>query len=135
MPYIQSTKRINPLDLNKNVTVGVAFPLDDVNLFQGTQTVKEQIKSNLINVLLTEKGERAYEPNFGVGLKSYLFESNIDTNQLEEEINNQIDIYIPEISIESVRVDFSPDEHIFYIKLVYNFNLDGTSDSIQLNFK
>ena len=60
MPYIQSTKRINPLDLNKNVTVGVAFPLDDVNLFQGTQTVKEQIKSNLINVLLTDKGEQGW---------------------------------------------------------------------------
>ena len=116
MPYIQSTKRINPLDLNKNVKIGVAFPLDDVNLFEGTQTVKEQIKSNLINVLLTEKGERPYEPNFGVGLKSYLFESNIDTSLLEEAINNQIDIYIPEISIQNVQVDFSPDEHIFYIK-------------------
>ena len=65
---------------------------------------------------------------------SDLFESNIDTNQLEEEINNQIDIYIPEISIESVRVDFSPDEHILYLKIIYRFLLDGSNDSIQLNF-
>ena len=29
MPIIQSIRRINPLDLNKNVKIGVAFPLDE----------------------------------------------------------------------------------------------------------
>ena len=49
MALRQSITRINPLDLNKNVTIGVAFPIDEVNLFNGTQTMKEQVKSNLIN--------------------------------------------------------------------------------------
>ena len=71
MPIIQSIRRISPLDSNKNVRVGVAFPLNDDNIFNGTQTVKEQVKSNLVNVLLTERGERINEPNFGVGLKKY----------------------------------------------------------------
>ena len=79
MPIIQSIRRVSPLDVNKNVRVGVAFPLDEVNLFNGTQTVKEQVKSNLVNVLLTERGERINEPNFGVGLKKILFETNVDT--------------------------------------------------------
>ena len=74
MPLIQSSRNISPLDIDKNVTIGVAFPLDDTNMFKGTRTVKEQVKSNLLNVLLTEKGERVNEPNFGVGLKYYLFE-------------------------------------------------------------
>ena len=72
MPIIQGIKRINPLDINKNVSIGVAFPLDETNLFKSTQTEKEQIKSNLINVLLTEQGERVNLPNFGVGLKNLL---------------------------------------------------------------
>ena len=55
MAYISQNKRINPLDTNRNVTIGVAFPLDEVNMFKGTQTIKEQVKSNLINLLLTEK--------------------------------------------------------------------------------
>ena len=87
MPIIQSIRRVSPLDVNKNVRVGVAFPLDEVNLFNGTQTVKEQVKSNLINVLLTEAGERVNEPNFGVGLKNLLFESNVNVEQLKENIN------------------------------------------------
>ena len=49
MPIIQGKRRINPLDSNKNVRIGVAFPLDESNLFNGTQTFKEQVKHNLIN--------------------------------------------------------------------------------------
>ena len=73
MAYINGNRRISPLNINKNVTIGIAFPLDEVNIFKGTQTVKEQVKTNLINLLLTEPGERLYTPNYGVGLKGLLF--------------------------------------------------------------
>ena len=134
MALRQSITRINPLDLNKNVTIGVAFPIDEVNLFNGTQTMKEQVKSNLINLLLTDPGERVFEPNFGVGLKKFLFEPHMNTINLEEVIQEQVNIYIPEIQIEGVRANFSPDEHILYLKIIYRFLLDGSNDSIQLNF-
>ena len=134
MPIIQSIRRISPLDVNKNVRVGVAFPLDDVNLFDGTQTIKEQVKSNLINVLLTEPGERINIPNFGVGLKNLLFESNVNVAELNEKINQQINVYVPEITLLDTVVDTIPDEYKLFIKIVYVFNLDNTSDSIQLNF-
>ena len=134
MPIIQSIRRISPLEVNKNVRVGVAFPLDEVNLFDGTQTIKEQVKSNLINVLLTEAGERINEPNFGVGLKNLLFESNVNTEELNEKINQQINVYVPEITLLDTIVDTIPDEYKLFIKIVYVFNLDNTSDSIQLNF-
>jgi phage baseplate assembly protein W len=134
MPLIQGVRRINPLDSNKNVRIGVAFPLDEVNIFKGTQTVKEQIKSNLINLLLTEAGERVNEPNFGVGLKKLLFEQGINTEELNERINNQIVFYIPEISLIDTSVKFEDDEHKLFITITYRFNLDGTNDAIQLNF-
>ena len=134
MPLIQGVRRINPLDSNKNVRIGVAFPLDEVNIFKGTQTVKEQVKSNLINLLLTEAGERINEPNFGVGLKKLLFEQDIDTDELNERINNQIVFYIPEISLIDTSVKFENDEHKLFITISYRFNLDGTNDAIQLNF-
>ena len=40
MPIVQGIKRINPLDINKNVRIGVAFPLDEVNMFRGTVTTR-----------------------------------------------------------------------------------------------
>jgi hypothetical protein len=134
MAYINGNRRINPLDINKNVTIGVAFPLDSVNMFNGTQSVKEQIKTNLINLLLTEPGERLYIPNYGVGLKGLLFEPNIDQENLNSRINQQINFYIPEISLIESKVNFIKDEHKLYINISYRSNLDGSNDAIQLNF-
>jgi|TARA_B110000285_G_C14513812_1_gene333509 phage baseplate assembly protein W len=134
MAYVNGNRRISPLDINKNVTIGVAFPLDDVNMFKGTQTLKEQVKSNLINLLLTEPGERVNEPNFGVGLKNLLFEQNPDVEVLKEKINTQIEFYIPLITLSDVDANFLEDEHKLFIVISYSFNLDGSSDAIQLNF-
>jgi len=134
MAYVNGNRRISPLDINKNVTIGVAFPLDNVNMFKGTQTLKEQVKSNLINLLLTEPGERVNEPNFGVGLKNLLFEPNLDVEILKEKINTQIEFYIPTISLSSVDVNSIEDEYKLFIVISYSFNLDGSSDTIQLNF-
>ena len=64
MPLIQNVKRINPLDLNKNIKIGIPFPLTGDNvLFNSTVSTKEQVKSNLINLLLTKQGERIGEVN------------------------------------------------------------------------
>ena len=134
MAYINGNRRISPLDINKNVTIGVAFPLNDVNMFKGTQTVKEQVKSNLINLLLTESGERINEPNFGVGLKQMLFEQNPNIELLKTKINNQIKFYIPSISLLDVKANFSEDQYKLNIIISYIFNLDGSTDAIQLNF-
>ena len=134
MPTIDNYIRINPLDLNKNVAIGVAFPFNAEGVFNQTFTQKEQVKSNLINVLLTERGERVNLPDFGVGLKNLLFETQIDTNVLESRIDAQVQKYIPEITLISAEVDFSPDEHILYIKITYEYNPSSETDAIQLNF-
>ena len=133
MPIIQGIRK-HPLDSNKNVRIGVAFPLDEVNLFSGTETFKDQVKHNLINVLLTERGERLYEPHFGVGLRNLIFEPNIDTNALNDAINQQINLYIPQIELIDTNVEFQSNEHKLFITISYRFLLDGTDDAIQLNF-
>ncbi len=135
MAYINGNRKINPLDINKNITIGVAFPLNDVNMFKGTQTVKEQVKSNLINLLLTEQGERVNEPDFGVGLKKLLFEQNINKEELEEKINFQINFYIPEINLMSVEVGSIDNENKVYLTISYRFNLDGTTDALTTTFQ
>tara|TARA_A100001201_G_scaffold73_1_gene250 strand:+ start:5541 stop:5951 length:411 start_codon:yes stop_codon:yes gene_type:complete len=135
MPIIQGIRRRNPLDLNKNVKIGVAFPLNDINLFNGTDTFKEQVKSNLINLLLTKKGERHMLPTFGVGLQDLLFENNIDLDLLKESINNQINIFIPEITLMNLETNYD-GEHTVFLKITYRLNTDpqGETDAIQLNF-
>jgi len=134
MPIIQSTKRISPLDLNKNVKIGVAFPLDETNMFNGTENVKDQIKSNLINLLLTYPGERVNLPLYGVGVKSLLFEQNINLDVLKSQTQKQINRYIPNVLIDNIQAGTSENGHTIFLSLTYSYILDNTTDTIQLNF-
>ncbi len=125
--------KIHPDDLNKNTTIGVAFPLMEGGIFKGTQTFKEQVKSNIIHVIMTAKGELINKPNFGVGLKNLLFEQNIDTEGLEQQIKTQFDLYIPEISLSGVEAEFIESEYLLYVKIAYRIKYNGESDAVQLN--
>ena len=135
MPTIDNYVRINPLDLNKNVAIGVAFPFNADGVFIQTFTQKEQVKSNLINVLLTEPGERINEPNFGVGLKKILFEQNINKEELEEKISFQINFYIPEITLISADAGSIDKENKVYITIAYRFKTDGSTDALTKTFQ
>ena len=134
MPIINSARRINPLDINKNVKIGVAFPLDEENMFSGTETVAEQTKANLLNLLLTYPGERINLPNYGIGLKNLLFQQNIDLESLKETIDTQINNYISNIQLKDIRLEESTDKHTLLISLTYIYILDNTNQTIQLNF-
>ena len=134
MPLIQNTKRINPLDLNNNVRIGVAFPLNDINMAVGTQTTREQLKTNLLNILLTVPGERINNPNYGIGLKNQVFENNIDPVTLQENINGQLAFWLPEVIITEVTVQQNIDQYRVSIKLNYSISLDESEDSIQINY-
>ena len=135
MAIVRSVRRINPLDANKNVaTIGVALPLDSTNLFQGTPTTREQVKTNLLNLILTEKGERLMHPNYGLGVKNLLFEQGIDTEQLKENIHAQIMFYIPEIELQDTEISTSEDQHTIQIKITYNIKDSANlPDAIQIN--
>ena len=134
MPEVGEVININPINLQTDVAVGVTLPFDGNAVFNSSYTTQRQVKSNLINVLLTEPGERVYEPTYGVGIKQMLFEQSPNENNLNEKINQQVNIHIPEITIVDTKVNFNEDEHILYVALTYMFNLDNAKDSIQLNF-
>tara|TARA_B100000287_G_scaffold217530_1_gene205181 strand:- start:15 stop:422 length:408 start_codon:yes stop_codon:yes gene_type:complete len=135
MAFIKEIKRINPLDSNKNATIGVGFPINEKNLFQGTKTISEQNKANLINLLLTQPGERINLPDYGVGIKSYLFEPNINIEVLKGRIVNKIQRYIPNISLTEIKINKSDDERTIFMTVVYKNLLNNMQDSIQLNFR
>ena len=133
MPTFNNPVNINPLDLNKNAAIGVAFPFNAPGVFKQTYTYNEQIKSNLINLLVTKKGERINEPNFGVGIQNLLFEPNIDVDALKTEINNQINIFIPDVDLFGVEASPIDEKHRLHIKITYRFKYSDKLDAIALN--
>ena len=134
MPLVQSTRRVDPLDINKRVTIGVAFPLNEDNLTLGTLTTTEQLKANFLNLLLTVPGERINHPNYGIGLKGLLFENSLDEITLVESINNQVNFWMPEITVTDIVIDRDVDKYKISMQITYQILLNEEPDSIQINF-
>lgn len=77
-----------------------------------TQTGINQIKSDLLVLLLTEPGERVMLPSFGTPLKKFMFEPN-DPSLIEsvrETIINSIRNWEPRIRVTDIQVTNSRDE-------------------------
>ena len=123
--------RINPIDEQSNVAIGVTLPFNNEGVFYSSYTTKEQVKSNLINVLLTDPGERLFKPNFGVGVRSLLFEQGINLEEIKSRITSQINLYIPEINL--TRILANQNNHTLTIKLFYQVIANSETDSVQLN--
>jgi phage baseplate assembly protein W len=94
----------------------ITFPfLDDTitnSFISMNQVSKDSYSSNLLLLLLTQKNERYYEPDYGTNLLKYIFEpnDNISATQVEEEIRDTVALYIPEVKITSVTFNWNNDE-------------------------
>ena len=134
MPLTTSLTKQNTLDINKDITIGVALPLDETNMFKGTETTSEQSKTNLLSLLLTYPGERINLPNYGIGLKQLVFETKIDLPSLKDKIENQVEFYLPNLKIREVTTTRSEDEHTIFISITYSVRSTGETDTIQINY-
>ena len=71
-------------------SIGVAIPLlkSSNDGFQMLKTIQATVKQNLKMIILTNPGERIMDPDFGVGIKTYLF-SNFNEG-IQSEIYDKI---------------------------------------------
>ena len=74
----------HPLDINQRVGVGVSIPFNGPAVFNTTYTTSEQIKSNIINYILTNNNERIFNPDFGANLRAQLFENVTPIEELSQ---------------------------------------------------
>jgi phage baseplate assembly protein W len=135
MPIPQTT-RVNPLDLQGNIAIGVSLPFSGPVAFNSTYSTSDQIKSNLINLLLTNKGERVMNPDFGADLKKVLFEGIVEDTAItiKNLIYTNVGIYIPEITVNDVRITTDKDNHTISVTIVYTLNISGTSSQVTVQF-
>ena len=103
-----------------------------------TKTIRQNIKQNFKNLFLTVPGERVMIPDFGVGLRRFLFENNSFELQgnISDRINKQVELYMPFLSIDEVQFLEETDNinenigNVLSIKVFYSIPSRGTSDVI-----
>tara|TARA_B100001094_G_scaffold3269_1_gene2927 strand:+ start:70 stop:483 length:414 start_codon:yes stop_codon:yes gene_type:complete len=130
---------VREIDRNDNVYIGLEFPLDHnlTGFFRQSKTIPQQVKSNIKNLLLTSKGERVFQPDFGCDLRDLLFEQiNSETlDGVDNSIRIALDTWLPYVNINDliiVQDESNPNE--ITITLEYSTTLQPDAlDNITFN--
>ena len=115
--------------------------LDNADGYTLIKTHKEMIKQNLKMLLLTVPGERMMEPEFGVGIYTYVFEQNtvLTQGEIQARISEQLSLYMPYVEIVDLvfnNTETNPelDENYLKIRLEYFVKPLEELDAIDLDF-
>jgi phage baseplate assembly protein W len=124
-----------PIDTKARVAVGVSIPFNAPGVFNSTYQTSDQIKSNLINYFMTNRGERYMNPNFGANLRATVFEQITENNidNLKDLISQDMSSYFPSVTVDSLDVYGTEDLNTLQIILTYSIINFGIQDTLQLN--
>ena len=115
---------------------GVALPLErnSDDGYMMIRNIRKLIKQNLKMLILTNPGERIMVPEFGVGIKRYLFENYGQGTEgaINKKIREQVQIYLPVVSI--VQISFGTadrDNNRLGVSIAYAIPEIGAKDLLE----
>ncbi len=88
-------------------TYGINFPFQDSKegkYLSLSQTADEEIRTDLLHLILTRKGSRYYLPDFGTRIYEFIFEPMDGTTfqAIKEDIKLSVEKYIPNLTINEI---------------------------------
>jgi len=91
--------------------VGWAFPVRPVGGRIAFARYEQDIEQAMGIILLTERPERPMLPDFGAGLRRFVFEPNSPATHraIEQEVRRALVDWEPRINVEAVEVSADPD--------------------------
>ena len=115
--------------------VGLQLPIG-VGLGSLNFTTAKQIHTNLKNLILTIKGERVMQPDFGSDLYRLLFEPIVDEEFFQERVNNTIieavNRFMPFVTINATIVTFNQDDNIAFVTVNYSVQGFVSEEDLEL---
>ena len=127
--------KYNPLDSEPDVAIGLSLPINIMGgKFKSTYTTTDQARTNFKNLLLTIKGERVFQPDFGTNLYKLLFEPNTESlrDNIKEEIKSSVSKWTPYVNLETINV--SGQDNTVRVKIDYTVSPSNFGSSITLEF-
>ena len=104
---------------------------DGFTMIRDFQTL---VRQNFKMLILTSPGERVMEPEFGVGIRNFLFENfnNSIFVDIDTAIREQASIFLPVVNVLEVNFDTSePDNNVLGITILYNLPDVGITDLLE----
>jgi phage baseplate assembly protein W len=129
---IRKAYPVVPQDIGQPRGIGISVLYNNgTNVFNTTTTTKEQVKSNLINFILTDKGERFFNPTFGGDIRASLFQPDSDFDSIASKLESEIYAYVPNININSINLNKQSDLNT--VNIVINYSIYNQEDTLVVN--
>lgn len=117
--------------------IGITLPIrrGNTGMFAQSTTLVEQARSNLRNLLLTVKGERPMQPDFGCDLSRLVFDPMDSTisDRARATITDAVDRWLPYIEIQDVEVNEANASNQLRVSFTYRFRSNpNVYDSIEV---
>jgi phage baseplate assembly protein W len=114
------------------ITYGINFPFRDSrkgDYLQLTELESQEIKADLIHLLLTRKGTRYYLPEFGTRLYEFLFEpfDGLTFNAIESDIRDAVSQFMPNLLLNNITI--TPADPQEEVDIATGQNVVGSSES------
>lgn len=113
---------------------GIKYPFseesDNLTFFDMNETVDEGVRSKILHIIFTPKGQRLRQPEFGTDLIKYIFEPNDPEtwDSIKEEIRRQISRYLNNVTFNNINIIRDEDnEHEIYVEVDYSVHNNGVS--------
>ena len=116
-------------------SISVRLPLNRSTSdgFEMLKTIKAAVKQNFQMLVMTNPGERVMDPNYGVGINQYLFLNFTEDaeQKIRSKLREQINIYMPMISLVAVHFQTAPDYNRMEVSIAYSVPDLGTTDLLE----
>lgn len=116
--------------------LNIKFPLETSpkgDFLNDDRSTAEAIRSNLILLLLSDKGERFYFPSWGANLRRHIFEPSdgVTMDEIRQTINDSVRKFLPDVTITDLEiVDASNFGEAKDVKITYSATL---GDGLRIN--
>jgi phage baseplate assembly protein W len=123
---------------------GITYPFSDDSdlntLCDMNETRLESIKSMVLHIIFTSKGQRIRQPEFGTDLIKYIFEPDggITLGNVKDEIRRQISFYLPEVSFNNIKINNGSEigqDNTIFVEVDYSVKSNGSVSNHNVTVK
>tara|TARA_R110000744_G_scaffold350497_1_gene456192 strand:+ start:125 stop:658 length:534 start_codon:yes stop_codon:yes gene_type:complete len=139
--------KYQPINETPDVAIGIPLPFNMASkarpdtadyaagstsgnsVFGLVYTTQDQVVSNFKNLLLTQKGERYMQPNFGTDIYKTLFENNVQDmrSAVKRTLTKDINFWLPNIIINDIKLTPNVDRHEISISVQFQVSNIGAN--------
>jgi len=124
-------------DKDTRVSVGLEMPLgrqpgSGDGYFTSTKTTIDAVKEDIKMLLLTQQGERLFQPLLGMNIRRFLFEQITENTviEIENDIVSTFSRWLPFVQLNDINIDISEQDKN-RIKIDVNFNIANAPNDLQ----